>query len=269
MAEENTFTIDNTPQTETMPDNLTADEQESLAVGEKLVEQQESLLAGKYKDAAQLEKAYIELQKKLGDQESNSETDETATAEPETEDAPSLSDGATLIASASEEFSKDGKVTAETLEKFNSLSSKELVEAYMEIQNSPQFEDRLAKPATEITESEINTIQNSVGGTDKYSEIINWAGTNLDKKQIAAFDNIIANGTVDAIQFAVSALKTQYDNANGYEGTMLQGKTAPNRGDVFRSQAELVAAMSDARYDSDPAYRQDIIEKLDRSDLDF
>ena len=39
--------------------------------------------------------------------------------------------------------------------------------------------------------------------------------------------------------------------------------------DVFRSQAELVAAMSDARYDRDPAYRQDIIEKLDRSDLDF
>jgi hypothetical protein len=269
MAEENTFTIDNSPQTETMSDNLTADEQDSLAVGEKLVEQQEQLLAGKYKDAAQLEKAYIELQKKLGDQESNSETDETATAEPETENTPSLSDGATLIASASEEFSKDGKVTAETLEKFNSLSSKELVEAYMEIQNSPQFEDRLARPATEITESEINTIQNSVGGSDKYSEIINWAGSNLDKKQIAAFDNIIANGTVDAIQFAVSALKTQYDNANGYEGTMLQGKTAPNRGDVFRSQAELVAAMSDERYDRDPAYRQDIIEKLDRSDLDF
>ena len=72
MAEENTFTIDNSPQTETMSDNLTADEQDSLAVGEKLVEQQESLLAGKYKDAAQLEKAYIELQKKLGDQDCNS-----------------------------------------------------------------------------------------------------------------------------------------------------------------------------------------------------
>ena len=50
---------------------------------------------------------------------------------------------------------------------------------------------------------------------------------------------------------------------------MLTGKTAAEKGDVFRSQAELVAAMSDRRYDSDPAYRQDIIEKLDRSDLDF
>ena len=65
-------------------------------------------------------------------------------------------------------------------------------------------------------------------------------------------------------------MKAQYDNANGFEGTMYTGKAPTSTSqDVFRSQAELVAAMSDARYDSDPAYRQDIIEKLDRSDLDF
>ena len=67
----------------------------------------------------------------------------------------------------------------------------------------------------------------------------------------------------------MSGLKAQYQNAVGYEGKMIQGKAAPNRGDVFRSQAELVAAMSDRRYDNDPAYRQDVIEKLDRSDLEF
>ena len=43
MAEENTFTIDTTPQTETMSDNLTTDEQDSLAVGAKLVAEQEGL----------------------------------------------------------------------------------------------------------------------------------------------------------------------------------------------------------------------------------
>ena len=35
--------------TETVAENLTADEQDSLAVGEKLVEQQEQLLAGSTK----------------------------------------------------------------------------------------------------------------------------------------------------------------------------------------------------------------------------
>ena len=268
MAETNTYTVDTTPQTETMSDNLTADEQDSLKVGEELVEQQEQLLAGKYKDAAELEKAYIELQKKLGDQGESEET-ETAEPEPEETEQPSLSDGASLITSASDEFNTDGKLSPETLEKFNSMSSKDLVEAYMEIQNNPQFEDRLAKPAAELTEIEINKIQNSVGGVEKYSSMIQWAKSNIDPAQIAAFDDIIANGTADSVQFAVTALKNQYDNANGYEGKMLTGKTAPERGDVFRSQAELVAAMSDRRYDNDPAYRQDVIEKLDRSDLEF
>ena len=50
---------------------------------------------------------------------------------------------------------------------------------------------------------------------------------------------------------------------------MLTGKAAETRGDVFRSQAQLVQAMSDPRYDTDPAYRSDVVEKLNRSDLDF
>jgi len=47
---------------------------------------------------------------------------------------------------------------------------------------------------------------------------------------------------------------------------MLSGKAPTNTKDVYRSQAELVAAMNDKRYDNDPAYRQDVIAKLERSD---
>ena len=67
----------------------------------------------------------------------------------------------------------------------------------------------------------------------------------------------------------MNGLKAQYENANGYEGRMLSGKAAQTSGDVFRSQAEVVNAMSDVRYDNDPAYRMDIMEKLDRSNIDF
>ena len=71
------------------------------------------------------------------------------------------------------------------------------------------------------------------------------------------------------IRLAVAGLKAQFDEANGYEGRMLTGKAAKTSSDVFRSQPELVAAMSDPRYDMDPAYRQDVMEKLDRSDINF
>jgi hypothetical protein len=71
------------------------------------------------------------------------------------------------------------------------------------------------------------------------------------------------------IKLAVAGLQAQYAEANGFEGTTLQGKPAKASGETFRSQAELVAAIGDPRYDTDPAYRSDVIAKLDRSGLDF
>ena len=89
-------------------------------------------------------------------------------------------------------------------------------------------------------------------------------------KSQEAFDSIVNTGSVEAIKIAVAGLKTQYDAANGVEGNVYTGKAPKTGGDVFRSQQELVRAMSDPRYDNDPAYRQDIIEKLDRSNnLEF
>jgi hypothetical protein len=52
------------------------------------------------------------------------------------------------------------------------------------------------------------------------------------------------------------------------EGQTIQGKAATPT-EVFRSQAELVKAMDDPRYENDPAYRRDVLNKLDRSDLQF
>ena len=265
---ENTFTVDTTPDTVTMTDNLTADEQDSLAVGEKIVEGQEQLLAGKYKDAQELEKAYVELQKKLGSNDEPQEDVEQTSATEETEET-SLSDGASLITSANDEYyANEGKLSEETLDKFSSMSSKELVQAYLEVQGSDAFKANTQEVA-DLSDSDINTIKNFAGGEAEYDNIIAWANTNLDAKSQEAFDSIVNTGSVDAIKIAVSGLKSQYEAANGYEGKMYTGKAPKGNTDVFRSQAELVAAMSDRRYDRDPAYRQDIIEKLDRSNLDF
>ena len=81
----------------------------------------------------------------------------------------------------------------------------------------------------------------------------------------------IRKGTTEdtfLIELAVAGLKAKYDNSNGYEGRMLTGKSTSSS-DVFRSQAQLVQAMADPRYDNDPAYRADVVEKLNRSDLQF
>ena len=150
--------------------------------------------------------------------------------------------------------------------KFSSLSTQDLIKAYMEVQAT---QPEQAAPPVEITQDQINQIKNSAGGEREYANIINWAKSNLPKESINAFDEVVNTGSIQAIKLAVAGLKTEYNNANGVEGKMVTGKQAPNKGDVFRSQQELVRSMSDPRYDNDPAYRQDIIEKLDRSDLEF
>ena len=253
------------PQNVTTVDNLTPEEQDSLQVGEQLSQQEEQVYAGKYKSAQELEKAYMELQSKLGEQEKG----ETEVAEKEPEDKPTLSEGATLITSATDEYYANGnKLTPETLQKFSSMSSQDLINAYMEVQQLPEYQQAQQTPV-EITDSQVNQIKNAAGGEAAYSNIINWAKSNLEAEQINAFDDVVNTGSVQAINLAVAGLKAQYDNANGVEGRMVTGKAPTNSGDIYRSQAELVAAMNDPRYDRDPAYRQDVIEKLDRSNLEF
>ena len=263
MAE--TLTVNDTPQQE----GLTSEEQDSLQVGEKMVEEQGELLAGKYKNAEDLEKAYVELQKKLGEkedgvsQEGREETEEVKDSEePKAEKSPAVA----LLESANEEyFANDNKLSPETLEKFSEMSSQDLVQAYMEMQkNAPP-----AQAEVDVTTQEINKIQNSVGGEAEYNKLVTWASENLKPHEVKAFDNLVGTGNAAAIQLGVDALKSKYDNANGYEGRMLSGKAADNKGDVFRSQAQLVQAMADPRYDNDPAYRADVVEKLNRSDLQF
>ena len=265
-----TLTYDPGTDTVTTEDSLTPDEQESLAVGEEMQNQQESLLAGKYKNAEELEKAYVELSKKLG-QDGKEEAPEAQNEQeevlPETSEEKSqeVRPAAELINSANDEYwDNDGKLSSDTLDKFASMSSKELVEAYMEVQrNSPQTS---TQEAADLPDSAVNEIKNFAGGEQAYANMTQWASDNLDAQAVQAFDSIVDTGSVQAIKLAVNGLKQQYEQAVGYEGTMYTGKAPSSSKDVYRSQAELVAAMSDTRYDNDPAYRQDVIAKLERSD---
>ena len=259
MAE--TFTNDNSPDTEV----LTEEEQNSLEVGEKLVAEQEGLLAGKYKSAEDLEQAYLSLQQKLGQEETGDEGEgeEEGVDEEISEDAPAVS----LINEASEEYyANDGTLSEETIQKFSGMSSQDLVNAYLEIQaNNPQAPQQ----SVEMTEAQVNQVQNAAGGEANWNQVTAWAQQNLPESQINAFDSVVDAGNAAAIGIAFRGIQSQYNDANGYEGRMLQGKPANSAGQTFRSQAELVSAMSDPRYDNDPAYRADVINKLDQSDLNF
>jgi len=121
----------------------------------------------------------------------------------------------------------------------------------------------------EITESDLSDLRGIAGGDDSYGDMMRWAGENLSQQEIEMYDAVMDNGDKNAMSFAVQALFNRYQDANGIEGELLTGKPASTQKDVFRSQAEVVRAMADPRYDTDPAYRQDVYAKLERSNLDY
>ena len=240
------------------------DEQNSLEVAEKLGQEENELLAGKYRNAEDLEEAYLELQKKLGSDDD--EVEDTTLDEDEIEIDEAVVAGIETIQDASEEYyANEGQLSQETMEKFSGMSASDLVEAYMAIQENTDPSESYP----DLSDADMNTVYNSVGGEEQYNNLTAWAADNMADSALDAFNSIIDQGNPTAIQIAVAGMKAEYDNQEGYEGRMLTGKAAQNSRDGFRSQAEVVQAMSDPRYDKDPAYRQDLYDKLERSNVQF
>ena len=244
---------------------FTEDEQDSLAVAEKLGQEESELYAGKYQSAEELEEAYINLQKKLGSSDEDDEVEETTFDEDEYPEE--VAEGVDLITTASEEYyENEGAISEETMQRFTEMSSSDLVEAYMAIRDrNPDVDGGVA---TDLTDAEMNQVYNSAGGEAEYGRLTSWAAENLSETKLDAFNDMIDRGNSTAIQIAVAGLRAEYEAQEGYEGRMLTGKSAP-AADGFRSQAEVVQAMSDPRYDRDEAYRQDVYDKLERSNVQF
>lgn len=120
-----------------------------------------------------------------------------------------------------------------------------------------------------LSEAQAEQLMEMVGGDKAYKSMLDWAGDNFSKEEVEMYDGVMESGNPNAIFFAVQALQARYNDAVGSDGQLLTGRGAQNTDDSFKSQAELVAAMSDPRYDRDPAYRADLMRRLENSDVEF
>ena len=122
----------------------------------------------------------------------------------------------------------------------------------------------------QLSEAQANQLFEMVGGEKAYKSMIDWAGQNFSKEEVQMYDAVMAKGDPNSIFFAVQALNSKYTDSVGNDGQLLTGQRSAAQQDAsFRSQQELVQAMSDPRYDRDPAFRDDVIRKLQNSDIDF
>jgi len=238
-------------------DNLSAEEQDSLQVGEQMQEAQDNLLAGKYKNAEELEKGYLELQQKLNTKEEPAQEEQEEQAEEAAEVESTILDQLW-----DEATSEKGEFTQETLDELGKMNVEDLAQMHLEYRNSVQGQQPEGK---DFSEADIKELKGIVGGEQNYSNMIDWAQKSLNEQEVKMFDAVMERGDPLAAFFAVRSLAYAYNDAIGYDGNMVQGKAPRQSNDQFRSQQEVVRAMADPRYDEDPAYRRDIMEKLERS----
>ena len=256
MAE--TLTYENNPEV-TSIDNLNADEQDSLKVGETMQEAQDNLLAGKYKNAQELEQGYIELQKKLGEGEAEepvAEAEEEEYEGEEGEEDGSILDELWEYELNNEEFHEDA------VAELQQMDPVDLANLHIEYRKQVEEEGVGAK---DFTEAEMTELKGVVGGDENYKNMLQWAGANLNQQEIDMFDAVMQRGDALGAFFAIRSLAYRYNDAAGYEGKMLTGNAPKTSGSQYRSQQEVIQAMSDPRYESDPAYRKDVMDKLTRS----
>lgn len=263
------FTYDPTPadQAEFSPEEL-----DSLQVGENLQAAEERMLAGKYENAEQLERAYLELQSKLGDaSQRDAEGDvpeeefEDQDQEAEEDEEVEYTEAERAILEASEEYYSEEGLSEETYNQLAQFDSQELLDTYLALQEQQQ-----EAPAADLSDAEVNSIYSLAGGAEQYNAITEWAGQNMDPTFVNAYDRVVEGGDPASIQLALAGLMATYYENNGYEGRMYSG----GRGEVenapaFRSQAEVIEAMNDPRYETDPAYRQDVYDALERSNIQY
>lgn len=268
-----------------------ADEADSLEVGEKMIEEQQALLAGKYKNAEELEKAYLELQRMQSrgeeDDDGGEEEYESEEDQPEVnferydeegyvnQDAVAQAYGEGLAEAFAEAnidpwamndyfYENDGTLTEEMYDQLNEAGfSDETIDAYL---GGLRAELGYDDAANVLSESEISNIKNIAGGEEGYAQVVQWASENLPEEDIAAFDEVINTANEAAVRFAVKALVGQYEDAVGRTPELVTGKQS-STGQAYRSMAEVVRDMSDPRYDTDDAYRMDVMRKLERSNI--
>ena len=118
-----------------------------------------------------------------------------------------------------------------------------------------------------ISQEEEQTIVDSIGGSDNFSAVQQWANENLNQEEIEAYNREVNSGDYYRARNALQSMYFAYQDQAGFEPELMGGRLSGNSSDVFRSTAEVMAAMNDSRYLNDSAYTQDVQDKLIRSDV--
>ena len=237
----------------------------------------EELIAGEFKTQEEFLQAYAELKKQVAEGKGE-EVKPEAGDTPEVEEEDDDDDGTPKVAGiehtdeALAEFKEKGidvKAYTRELEKTGKLSD----ESYAALEKAGYDRDMVdayIQGQRVMVESQIKAVKDSIGGEEAFGKVAQWAAASLTEAEQTTYAGVLATNDVNLITFAVQGLKARYDAATGTDPEVVvsgSSSTANDGRSRFASWAENTKAMSDPRYNNDPAYRAAVEAKLLRSNI--
>jgi hypothetical protein len=195
-------------------------------------------LPEKFKTGADMAAAYTALETKLG----------------KPEDAPKPEDPAAFFKPFADEFASKGELSPESLAKLTERIPKEMVDSYIAGQVA-------------VGKTELQRVLDSVGGSEAYAKMIEWAAENLEGPEIDAFNKSTSTGDPLQTNLAVAGLFGRWKADLATAPKLVEGAVSPANDPPFANWDEVTTAMRDERYSKNEAYRNEIARKLARSNL--
>ncbi len=207
----------------------------------------------KFKSDEEWRKHYDELQKKYTQDHMDpaDKTDGDDTLEIKPEDIPIPNEAMEAFAV---EYAEKGELSDKSYEDLNTNHGLD-----------KRIVDQFIAGQTALRDQRDGSIKDSVGGEKAYKAMGEWARNNWTEAELNTYNEQINSPDVNVSMMAAKALKSDYAASEGTNPNLLKGGSNSQHGDKFESGAQVTAAMKDPRYATDPVYRREVAEKLDRS----
>lgn len=164
-------------------------------------------------------------------------------------------------------------------------TQEDLVEGYRNLQREVERMRQGDEPSAEAPEAPVSEQENDddddaselsaedasrikgrmfeqVGGEEKYQALMRWGQKNVSDEQAEAYKEALDSGNETTILQMLKGFQFDQMMATGYEPKLTGGRAPSQQIQGFTSEAQVVEAMRDPRYGTDPAYVKEVEKRI-------
>lgn len=154
-----------------------------------------------------------------------------------------------------EEYDKNGQLSQESLDKLAKAGyPKSVVDAYL---NGVQA----------LADRFVNQVKSFAGGDEAFARMQQFLSTR-PAAEVNAFNSLIEHGDLGQIQLAMQGIKAQMTQKYGTANPTVMGNGSAKESPTgYTSTRQMIKDMSDPRYQVDPAFTREVMQKIQNSTI--